>query len=116
MPVGDYVLFGSTPMLAHGLIARVGDIDIVARGGAWAKAVQLGEVEEAPGKDSVVRLDGVDIFNGWMGWDVDALLGRAVSVDGFPYASLTDVLAFKRELNRPKDEAHIKLLEDFVAR
>ena len=31
----DFVIFGSGPLLAHGLRRRIGDLDVVARGPAW---------------------------------------------------------------------------------
>jgi len=45
LPVAHHVLFGSGPLLARGWIDDAGDIDVVARGAAWARAQELGEVE-----------------------------------------------------------------------
>jgi hypothetical protein len=115
LPPEDLLIHGSGPLLAHGLIQTVNDVDIVAAGAAWAKAQDLGPVERAPGGDPVVRLGDVDVFGGWLGEPASELLTRREWVDGLPVASLPDVLAFKRRLNRPKDAAHIRLLEAHLA-
>lgn len=112
LPPQDYAIFGSGPLLAHGLVTHIGDIDILARGSAWLRATKLGRVETAPSGDRVVRLAAdIDIFDGWLGMAEDAVIDRAVLIDGLPYADLRDVLAFKKKLSRPKDEEHIRVLE-----
>ena len=117
LPAQDYVVFGSGPLLAHGLVTHVGDIDILARGAAWTRVTTLGLVEKAPDGDHVVGLaNGVDIFDGWLGMDADAIIDRAVRLDGLPYADLRDVLVFKQKLGRPKDEEHIRRLEGYFRR
>jgi len=117
LPPNDYVLFGSVPMLAHGLISAVNDIDILARGEAWAKALELKSFERAAGGDRVIRLGNcIDIFDAWMTFDKKDILLRAQPIGGLPYADLQDVLEFKRYLNRPKDKVHIELLEAHIAR
>ncbi len=116
LPVGEYAVFGSGPMLAHGLVEKAGDTDILARGAAWEKAKGLGKVEMGR-HDPFVRLGGnVEIFGGWVGMDVDVIIGRAVLVEGVQFARLEDVLAFKRLLRRTKDIEHIRLIEKHLAK
>ncbi len=114
LPSRDYAVFGSGPLLAHGLVTQVRDVDILARGAAWERAKTLGAPQRAPGGDERVRLRGAEIFNGWLGLDVDAVVDGAELTHGLPFARLTDVVAFKKRLNRPKDEAHLRLLEGFL--
>ena len=38
----DFVIFGSAPLLVHGLRQSVSDLDVVARGAAWRRASELG--------------------------------------------------------------------------
>ena len=116
LPEGDYVVFGSGPLAARGLIREIGDLDVVARGAAWERAKALGPAGLAPGGDPVVRLgDGdIEVFGGWLGWDVDALVDRAEVVGGLPFACLEDVLAFKLSHGRPKDLAHARLIEEHL--
>lgn len=112
LPEKLYLLFGSAPLLAHGLVDSVNDLDILATGDAWAYAITLAEVQIAAAGDPVVKLaDDIDIYGGWLGRDVAALFERSRFIGGFRYASLEDVLAYKRMLNRPKDQEHIALLE-----
>lgn len=111
LPVGEYAVFGSARLLAHGLIDRVSDLDLLARGAAWAHAQTLGQVAQAPQGDLFVRLPhDIDIFNGWLGLEVDAIIARAVLTDGLPIAHLDDVAHYKRLLGRPKDLAHLRLM------
>ncbi len=116
LPEGDYAVFGSGPLAARGLIGELGDLDVVARGAAWARAVELGPAREAPGGDPVVRLGGgqIEVFGGWLGWDVDALIGRAEVIGGLPFARLEDVLAFKLSYGRPKDLAHARVIREHL--
>ena len=115
LPAGDYVIFGSAPLLARGIIAEVGDIDLLATRSAWQRACLLGTPETARGGDRVIRTDSdIDIFDGWLGLDVDAIVGRAETIDGLPIARLSDVVAYKRLLDRPKDRTHLELLEAFT--
>jgi|SRR3712207_5186704 len=116
LPRGDHAVFGSGPLAAHGLIGEVRDLDVVARGAAWERAKGLGLVRTAPEGDPVVRLEGgaFEIYGGWRGWDLDALIDNAEIVDGLPFARLEDVLAFKHSLGRPKDIAHVRLMEEHL--
>ena len=54
----------------------------------------------APEGDPVVWLEGgaIEVYGGWLGWDLDALIDNAEIIDGLPFARLKDVLAFKRSL------------------
>ncbi len=53
---------------------------------------------------------------GWISgdWDTDDLIDRAEIIQGLPFAQLTDVLAYKQKLNRPKDRPDIKELLDLL--
>lgn len=75
LPPADYAVFGSVPLLACGLIQEVSDLDLLARGAAWAKAQTLGEAVRAPHGDVVIQLPNrIDIFNGWLGLDADTII------------------------------------------
>lgn len=115
----DYLVFGSTPMWLYGLKDLSGDVDILARGEAWAKATQLGKVETpASGASKVVRLfDGeIEIFDGWFPgeWDVDELIDNAIIVEGIGFASLENVLKWKKEFGREKDLEHARVIEEYL--
>ncbi len=101
--------------MIHDLVPSINDIDILALGAAWEKAKTFGEVIKGEKGDKVVKLGSIDIYNGWMGEDVNCLIERATFVKGLPYASLEDVLHYKLKLNRPKDAKHITLIQNYLS-
>ncbi len=113
LPTADFAVFGSGPLAVRGLIEEVHDLDVVARGVAWEQAKGLGQVRTAPEGDPVVWLEGgaIEVFGGWLGWDIDVLIDNAEIIEGLPFARLEDVLAFKLSCGRPKDVAHARLIE-----
>ena len=110
LPAGDYAVFGSAPLLAHGLTEGVGDVDLLAVRAAWEQVCLGRPPARAPGGDEVVRLaPGVEVYNGWLGLEVAGIVRRAEVMDGLPVAHLDDVAAYKRLLDRPKDRVHLEL-------
>lgn len=118
---GAWVVAGSGPMLARGLVSTIGDIDIVADGPAWQRALELSRADAIEGLrgDRIVELilDEVlvEVFDGWLGSPAAGVIERSQVVSGFRFMSLADVAAFKRALDRPKDRSHIELLETHLA-
>ncbi|WNV86454.1 hypothetical protein [Umezawaea sp. Da 62-37] len=109
----DFVLFGSAPLLAHGLRQDIRDLDVVARGRAWRHVSSIG----IPGVgvvsgDRVVQFWGgrIQFSSGWIAptCDADELIDNADVVEGLRFASLSNVLAYKRALGRRKDLADIR--------
>lgn len=111
LPAGDWAVHASGVMVMHGLLEQANDVDIVARGAAWAMALRLGEPARG-NEDLCVALParGVEVWSGWMNDDVDTLIDRARPVWGVPCVQLEDVLSFKSRSNRPKDQQHIAIL------
>ena len=117
LPLDGYAIFGSAPLLAHGLITEVGDVDILAVGSAWQLARELAFPVRASGGDGVAWLEtGLEIYNGWLGLDVAAIVHCGDLIDGLPIAHLDDVTAHRRLRNRPKDRLHLKLLGAYTRR
>jgi hypothetical protein len=116
LPTEDYAIFGSGPLAVRGLIEEMHDLDVVARGAAWEQVEGLGEVRIASEGDQVVWLEGgtIEVFGGWLGWDIDMLIDNAQIIDGLPFARLEEVLAFKLSSGRPKDVAHARLIEGYL--
>ena len=121
LDVRDFVIFGSGPLLAHGLRYGIHDLDVIARGPAWQRVREHG----CPGTGSVngapmaLFWDGLIQFSrGWItaDWDADALIDRAQRIDGWPFATLADVLAYKEILLRPKDYPDIAALRQAAPR
>jgi hypothetical protein len=119
LPPDDYAIFGSGPMLAHRLKTEVRDLDVIARGTAWAAAIRLRPPVAAPsGSGQMVELDGgeLQIFSAWTSpdWNVDRLIDGAELVGGIRFVPLVLVLAWKRQSGRPKDLDDIKLIEAYL--
>lgn len=112
VPLDGLVLTGSGPLLAHGVIDSVGDVDVIATGAAWDALAARGTVHEGSLGDRVIDLPGgVQAFSGWHGESADAVAARAERVDGLWVASIADVVAYKTRLGRPKDLEHLAALE-----
>jgi hypothetical protein len=111
----DFVIFGSGPLLAHGLRQSVRDLDVVARGTAWDRASRHGTPARGSinGAPMALFWGGLIQFSqGWVpdDWDADDLINRAEVIQGLPFAQLTDVLTYKQALHRPKDRQDIATL------
>jgi hypothetical protein len=120
LPLGDYVVTGSGPLLAHGLKASIHDLDLVARGKAWEIAKEKAPVigsQSGFGKRIVLDRGAIEIFDHWIGGltDVDAMIEGAEVIEGVPFMSLRDTLRWKRGLGRAKDLADVRLIEEFLA-
>lgn len=113
----NFVVFGSAPLLVHGIRASINDLDIVARGEVWQYVSMIGV--PATGSYSGDRtwrfLDGdIQFSERWItsDWDTDALIDNAEIIDGIRFATLVDVLHYKEILRRPKDAPDIKALRE----
>jgi hypothetical protein len=112
----DFVIFGSAPLLAHGLRGEIHDLDIVARGTTWERARSHGSPATGSENGALIAtfFDGLIQFSeGWISdaWDAERLIDRAEFVHGLPFAHLEDVLEYKQVLNRPKDLSDIRILQ-----
>ena len=120
LPAGNFVLFGSAPLLVRGIVPMTGDVDVLARGPAWEAARALGPTVRLPHYDvDVVRLlDGrIEIGTVWGIGDVDVddLIDSAEVIDGLPFGGLAQVRAYKELAGRPKDREHLRLLDAWEA-
>jgi hypothetical protein len=111
----DFVIFGSGPLLVHGIRDVIHDLDIVARGSAWrwARAFGSHSVGAITGTPAARFRDGkIVFFDQWISpyWDTDELIDRADIYGGLRFASLGDVLAYKQMLLRPKDIADMRAM------
>ena len=79
LPAEHYLVAGSGPLFAHGLATDLRDLDLIARGPAWAAVLELGRPEPGPiGSGQVVRLlaGRIEVYDGWFPprWQVDRLI------------------------------------------
>lgn len=115
LPMGEYAVFGSGPLLVRGLIDEASDLDVICRGAAWEKARRLGDLVDLEEGVEVVSARGGMITFGrsWAygDFDMDDLIDSAETIDGLPFVRIEHVIAFKRAADRPKDRAHLRLIE-----
>jgi hypothetical protein len=116
----DYVIAGSGPLLAHGMRAQISDLDVIARGAAWDRAVALGKRRDPPfgGVNAVYLLDGaIEVLDGWFPdrWSAGRLIDEADIIEGVRFLPLRLTLEWKKLLGREKDRADIAELERRLA-
>ncbi|MEP7103872.1 MAG: hypothetical protein ABI721_04155 [Candidatus Dojkabacteria bacterium] len=119
LPSEDFAVFGSGPMYPRGIKDLGHDLDIVARGTAWEKALELGTPEKpSQGDGKVIELNegSIEIFNSWVPgyWDIDELIDSADIFDSIRYVNLENLIKWKKAMGRPKDFEHIELIEKYL--
>lgn len=119
LPDGEYVVFGSGPLVVRGL--REGaDIDLVVtpelferlRADGWEARTRPdgGETLSRGDLDVMCRLE----FPGYRR-DVRALIAKAEHIDGVPFLPLGELRVFKVALGRPKDHVDLDLIDRALA-
>lgn len=117
LPLGDYAIYGSGPLIVRGVIEAANDLDIVSRGPAWDRACDLGQltVLEEHGVEVVSFLDGaITVGRSWAYGDIDIgdLIDTAQLIEGLPFARLEYVIVYKEAAARPKDLRHLAAMRD----
>jgi hypothetical protein len=118
---GRWVVAGSGPMLALGLVDSISDIDIVGDAQTWGTAISISRQSPRSGMfgDRVVGLDAngvsVEVFDGWLGTTCEVIFVEATEIEGYLFSPIERVLESKRKLLRRKDLAHIDILEARLA-
>ena len=115
LPVADYAVFGSGPLLVRGIIPVANDLDLVSRGPAWERACELGEMVTLVEHDVdvVSFLDGaITVGRSWAYGevDIDDVIDTAEIIEGLPFARLEHIVRYKEIAGRPKDLEHLRLL------
>lgn len=117
---GDHAVFGSGPLLIRNIIDRVNDIDIIARGEAWGRAVAAGELVHLPEHNITIaslHSGRLTIGTSWAigEVDIDDAIDTADQIQGIPWVRLDLVGEYKRVAGRSKDIEHLRLLEQWLA-
>jgi hypothetical protein len=117
----DHAVFGSAPLYVKGMKTSLRDLDVIARGAAWTRVVDLSErglllPPEVPssGRGLVVRhpCAAVEVFDDWTaGTDVNVLIDAAEMIDGIPFVLVGDVLAWKARSGREKDRLDVEAVD-----
>ena len=116
LPHGEHVVFGSGPLLAHGLRDESGDVDIFVSDSIYNKLKESGWKEKPFNEtDCVLTHDCYEVGTTWRYKDhhitLDELLESADYVDGIPFASLEQSLKWKKVYGRKKDMQDVKKIE-----
>lgn len=115
LPAGDYAIFGSGPLIVREIIDAANDLDVLARGAAWERAQESGDLIYLPEHDvEVVSCfeDMITIGTEWAigDFDINDLIDTAEIIDDLPFVRLEHVVAYKQIAARPKDRRHLDLL------
>jgi len=116
LPTDDYAVFGSGPLLVRGILESVGDLDVICRGPAWRRARQLGTLIDVDGEGTqiVSTHDGAITLGatwGYGSFDLAHLIDTAEIISGLPFVCIEHVIEYKRLAGRPKDLAHLALID-----
>ena len=120
LPSGEYIVFGSGPLQAHG-IRETRDVDILVLSELYEKLKQEGWEERVwetspPGR--FLFKDDVEVGDSWdygeYNPDPNWLIENAEIINGVPFAPLEEVLKGKKAFGRPKDLEDIKLIEEYL--
>ena len=122
LPREDFAIFGSGPLFVHGLRDTISELDIVARGKAWEKAAALSAPEGAEMGGRIINLVGglISIYDSWepqpeeKPWNLQELIDTADIFAEMRFVSLQHVLTWKKLMNRPKDQADIRAIEQLI--
>jgi hypothetical protein len=110
LPFDDLVIAGSAPLYIRGLRDGIADLDVVARGRALDQVLLLGAARRAPFDSAIsVRLMAgrLEVTDAWfksLFGPVDDLFERAEKINGLRFLTIDDTVAWKYQLNRPKDQ------------
>ncbi len=122
LPIGKYIVFGSSVMEVHG-IRKAKDIDLIVdkdvyrelKNRGWKRYWFFKRVLTC----KALKKDGNEAFSHikWKTYQVgnDELFKKAEIIDGVPFMEINEYLRYKRCLPRPKDKADVKLIEAYLA-
>lgn len=109
LDTNEYRINAGGAMVLHGLREETHDLDIWCTKKLGDALAQRCDVQVLPdGTRRFVPAPDVEIYE-------NMLPGETVFLNGIPVASLEDVLALKRQLNREKDRRDIAVLEAAIA-
>jgi hypothetical protein len=115
LPQGSYAVFGSGPLLLHGIIDSVNDLDVICLDPAWDAVREMGELVRLSPDVQIISVDGGALTFGrswgYGSFDIAELISTAEEIDGTPCVRIEHVVAYKTIAGRPKDLEHLALIE-----
>ena len=119
LPIGEYVVFGSGPLGAHG-IRESRDIDLLITTKLYEDLKKQGweEKEWSDGGYYLFKND-VEADDSWRYGSYspkpETIIAQARIIEGVPFAPLTEVLKWKKAYGRSKDLADIELIQNYLS-
>jgi len=101
IPKEDYIIFGSGPMAIKGLL-EPSDLDVVVRENVY---------KEMFGNKEPIRIGNIELCYTWPDMDIEELFNNVEWYDGYPFASISMVRQYKKQMNRQKDIEDLNLLD-----
>lgn len=115
-PKNSYVIVGGGALVALGLIAWDEDIDITVSRELFDSLKAVGWRQE-PMQDMIVVKHGIyDVGTRFGDWALEQLLEDALWIQDIPFINLTKLKAWKAAMGRPKDLAHVRIIEDYLSK
>lgn len=115
LPPRSYAVFGSGPLLLHGIIDSVNDLDVICRDPAWDAVREIGELIDLSPDVQIISLQGGALTFGrswgYGSFDIADLISTAEEIDGTPCVRIEHIVAYKTLAGRPKDFEHLALIE-----
>lgn len=112
---GEYAIFGSGTLLALEIIEDIKDLDIVVTKLEYNRLALLLPEKKQGHLIYSAKNYKIEIFDSWMGLDIQRLINSAIIVNDMAFANLTYVLLFKQVLNRKKDIDHINKIRNYLS-
>jgi hypothetical protein len=121
LPVTEFVVAGSAPLLLHRLRRRINDVDVVVRPRSWARAEALGPSSPAlySGAREIRLAQGnLHVLDRWFPelWDLDEVFASTDVVGTYRFLTLEATLLWKRHLARTQDLRDVGAVERFLDR
>ncbi|MBI2326246.1 hypothetical protein HYU91_02555 [Candidatus Collierbacteria bacterium] len=121
LPPSEFVVIGGSALECYG-IRESGDVDLCITLDLYNLLVNSGWVEEnKPNGSKIIhpKLDtSFELGLDWSYGDYHAthaeLITRSSLIRSLNVASLNDILAYKKELGREKDQEDIRLINDYL--
>lgn len=121
LPIGKYIVFGSSVMEVHG-IRKAKDVDLIVDKDVYQELKRCGWKRHWFFKRvltcKALRKDGNEAFSNIKCKNYrienEELFKNAEIIDGVPFMELNEYLKYKRCLPRAKDKKDVELIEDYL--
>jgi 8-oxo-dGTP pyrophosphatase MutT (NUDIX family) len=111
LPSNSYAITGSGPLAIRGL-REAHDIDLIVKENLWNVLSKNYPVDEK----GFIKIGDIEITKNCLNLtpQLNEIIDNCDWIRGYPFIRLEDTVLWKQYLNRPKDQADIKLIEDFL--